>query len=57
MSLEINEQALEASHKKFRELVLRFSGLNADTENPLYALNVLRAFEVFNSDATFRDSL
>ena len=57
MSLRVNEQSLEASHKKFTKLLLRFGGLNPDTENPLYPLNVLRAFEVLNSDATFRDSL
>ena len=56
-SLQLNEQALESSHSKFKALVQRFAGLNPDTDNPLYALNILRAFEVVNSNAAFRDSL
>ena len=56
-SLQMNEQSLESSHSKFIRLVQRYAGSNPDTENPLYALNILRAFEVFDSNAAFRDSL
>ena len=56
-SLKFNEQSLESSHKKFKQLLLRFAGLDPDTDNPLWPLHVLRALEVFNSNATFRDSL
>ena len=56
-SLKFNEQSLESSHKKFKTIVLRFAGVDADTDNPLWPLNILRALEVFNSNATFRDSL
>jgi len=56
-SLQINEQSLESSHKKFKQVLLRFAGLDPDTDNPLWPLNVLRALEVSNSNATFRDSL
>ena len=56
-SLQMNEQSLESSHSKFKKLVQRYAGSNPDTENPLYALNILRAFEVFDSNAAFRDSL
>ena len=55
-SLKFNEQSLESSHKKFKTIVLRFAGVDADTDNPLWPLNILRALEVFNSNATFRDS-
>ena len=56
-SLYLNEQALESSHSKFKRLVIRFVGANPDKDSPLYALNILRVFNRFNSDATFRDSL
>ena len=56
-SLKFNEQALESSHAKFKKLLLRFAGIDPDTNNPLWPLNVLRALEVFNSNATFRDSI
>merc|ERR1711974_548547 len=56
-SMQLNEQALESSHSKFKKLVQRFAGSDPDTENPLFALNILRAFEVLNSNAAFRDSL
>ena len=56
-SLKFSEQSLESSHKKFKQLLLRFAGLDPDTDNPLWPLHVLRALEVFNSNATFRDSL
>ena len=56
-SLKLNEQALESSHSKFKKLLIRFLGANPDKESPLYALNILRVFNVFNSNATFRDSL
>ena len=56
-SLKLNEQALESSHGRFKKIVQRFAGKDSETDNPLWVLNVLRAFEVFNSNATFRDSL
>ena len=56
-SLIYNEQALESSHKRFKKVLLRFAGMDPDTDNPMWILNVLRALEVFNSNATFRDSL
>merc|ERR1712001_720140 len=56
-SLQMNEQALESSHSRFRLIVQRFAGSDPDTDNPLYVLNVLRALEYFNSAAAFRDSL
>ena len=56
-SLKLNEQALESSHKKFKTLLLRFAGVDPDTDNPLWPLKVLRALEFFNPNATFRDSL
>ena len=56
-SLQLNEQALESSHSRFRTIVQRFAGSDPDTENPLFVLNVLRALEFFNSAASFRDSL
>ena len=56
-SLKFNEQALESSHKRFQKVLLRFAGTDPDTLNPLWPLHVLRALEVFNSNATFRDSL
>ena len=48
---------LPVIHSKFKRIVQRYAGSNPDTENPLYALNILRAFEVFDSNAAFRDSL
>ena len=56
-SLQLNEQALESSHSRFKKNVQKFAGTNPDTDNPLYALNVLRALEYSNSTASFRDSL
>ena len=56
-SLKLNEQALESSHKRFKKIVVRFAGMDPDTDNPMWPLYVLRALEVFNSNATFRDSL
>ena len=56
-SLKFNEQALESSHKRFKKVLIRFAGVDPDTVNPLWPLHVLRALEVFNSNATFRDSL
>ena len=56
-SLQLNEQALESSHSRFKMVVQRFAGSDPDTDNPLFALNVLRALEYFNSAASFRDSL
>ena len=56
-SLQMNEQALESSHSRFRMIVERFAGSDPDTDNPLFVLNVLRAMEYFNSAAAFRDSL
>ena len=56
-SLKLNEQALESSHSRFKKIVQRFAGSDPDTENPMYPLNVLRALDVINSNATFRDSL
>ena len=56
-SLQLNEQALESSHSRFRSIVQRFAGSDPDTDNPLFPLNVLRAMEYFNSAAAFRDSL
>ena len=56
-SLQMNEQALESSHSRFRSIVQRFAGSDPDTDNPLFPLNVLRAMEYFNSAAAFRDSL
>ena len=56
-SLQMNEQALESSHSRFRTIVQRFAGSDPDTDNPLFVLNVLRALEYFNSAAAFRDTL
>ena len=56
-SLKFNEQSLESSHKRFKKILLRFAGMDPDTDNPLWPLHVLRALEVFNSNAIFRDSL
>ena len=56
-SLKLNEQALESSHSRFKKIVQRFAGSDPNTDNPMYPLNVLRAFDVVNSNATFRDSL
>ena len=56
-SLQMNEQALESSHSRFKLIVQRFAGSDPDTDNPLFVLNVLRALEYFNSAASFRDSL
>ena len=56
-SLQMNEQALESAHSRFRMIVERFAGSDPDTDNPLFVLNVLRAMEYFNSAAAFRDTL
>ena len=56
-SLKLNEQSLESSHSRFKKIVQRFAGSDPNTDNPMYPLNVLRAYDVFNSNATFRDSL
>ena len=56
-SLQMNEQALESSHSRFKMVVQRFAGSDPDTDNPLFPLNVLRALEYFCSAAAFRDSL